>query len=158
MDNHELSIFIYTLLHPNTPLLKYTYDILPLSNCPLSLGNGQLSKLHVNKAHLYLHVQKENAQCLSTYIIFWLGCILSQRKSTYLSIPEKKWDSGPKGASSPLFFRNGQIRGLSPLHNLCLVLSCVAKSLCKFYHKTVAFWAVGLRYHPCPTLPFAYFL
>ena len=57
---------------------------MPLSNCPLSPWNGQLSKLHVNKAQFYLRVQKENAQCLSKYIIFWLRCILSQKKSSYL--------------------------------------------------------------------------
>ena len=62
--------------------LKYTYSILPLSNCPLSPGNGHLSKLHINKAHFYLRVQKENAQCLSKYITFWLRCILSRRKSS----------------------------------------------------------------------------
>ena len=83
--------------------LKYTYSILPFWNCPVSPGNGQLSKLHVNKAHFYLRVQKENAQCLWKYILFWLRCILSRRKSKYLSI---------------LFFRNGQILGLSPIRNL----------------------------------------
>ena len=36
--------------------------------CILTPGNGKLSKLHVNKAHFYLRVQKENAQCLSNYI------------------------------------------------------------------------------------------
>ena len=55
--------------------LKYTYSILPLSNSALCPGNGQLVKLHVNKTHFYLRVQKENDQCLSKYIIFWLRCI-----------------------------------------------------------------------------------
>ena len=39
--------------------------------CP---NSGQLSKLHVNKAHFCLHVQKKKkkkkTQCLSIYIIF----------------------------------------------------------------------------------------
>ena len=30
-------------------LSKYTYSILPLSNCPLSPGNGQWSKLQIRK-------------------------------------------------------------------------------------------------------------
>ena len=83
--------------------LKYTFSILPLSNCPLSPGNGQLSKLHVNKAQFYLRVQKENPQCPSKCFIFWLKCILSPRKSLYLSIPEKLW--GP-----PLHYFSGMDR------------------------------------------------
>ena len=47
-----------------------TYSNLPLSNCPLSPGNGQLNKLHVNKVHFDLRVQNENAQCLSNTLYF----------------------------------------------------------------------------------------
>ena len=80
--------------------LIYTIQVLPLSNCPLSLGKGQLSKLHLNKAHFYLRVQNDNAQCLSKYIIFWLRCILSRRKASYLSIPETNEDEAPKALSA----------------------------------------------------------
>ena len=71
--NESVERVSFLIVDYNT--LKYTYSILPLSNCPLSPGNGQLSKLQVNKVYFYLHVQKENAQCLSKYIIFWLRCI-----------------------------------------------------------------------------------
>ena len=92
--------------------LKYTYSILALSNCPLSPGNGQLSK-HVNKALFYLCVQNENAQYLSKYIIFWLRCISSRR---VLVCPFLKNNGTLKGLHLHYFFRNGQIL-FSPIHN-----------------------------------------
>ena len=61
--------------------IKIHLQYFAISNCPLSPRNGQLSELHVNKVYFSLHVQKENAQCLSKNIIFWLRCILSWRKS-----------------------------------------------------------------------------
>ena len=39
--------------------------------------------------------------------------ILSWRMSSYLSIPYKQW------ASAPLFLRNGELLGHSPMHNGC---------------------------------------
>ena len=64
--------------------LKYTYSILPLSNCPLSPGNGQLSKLHVNKAHFYLRSKKKTLNVYQNTLYF-----LSRRKSSYMPISEK---------------------------------------------------------------------
>ena len=76
VNDYDKNRYPYKFWHAAVYLdSKYTYSILPISNGPLSPGNGQLSKLHVNKAHLYLRVQKENAHCLSKYITFRLRCI-----------------------------------------------------------------------------------
>ena len=71
--------------------LKYTYSILPLSNCPLSPGNGHLNKLRLNKSHFYLRVQKEIAQCLSKYLYIVVEVYFKPEKSSYLSIPENNF-------------------------------------------------------------------
>ena len=82
---YVINVLDITYIMRQSACLKYTYSILPLSNCQLSPENGQLSKLHVKITHFYLRVQRENAQCLSKYFIFWLRCILSRTKSSYLS-------------------------------------------------------------------------
>ena len=102
---YQLPMYFTDNLVPNSfdQSLKYTYTILPLSNCLLSPGNEQLSKLHANKTHLYLRVQKQNSQCLSKCIIFWLRCIWSRRKSSYLSIPENNGTRPLRGLVSHYF-------------------------------------------------------
>ena len=115
MDRYE--DFLRRTIHLNQHL-KYTYIILPLSNCSLSPGNGQLSKLHVNKAH-FLSPRTKRKRSMSITIQYVLVEVyFKSEKSSYLSVPEKWWRWGPKGRGRDLvlFFRNRQIRGLSPIH------------------------------------------
>ena len=49
--------------------IKYTYSILPVLNCPLSLGNGQLSKLHVNKAHFISMCKRKRSMSIDIHYI-----------------------------------------------------------------------------------------
>ena len=57
---------------------------------PLTYESGAPGhKINYRQCRILPHVHVKNTSCLSIYKDFFLKCILSRRKSEYLSIPGK---------------------------------------------------------------------
>ena len=103
--------------------LRYTYmySIWPLSNVyylPRTvIENGQLSKLHKQRTFLSPCARRKRSMSIKIHHILVEVYFKSEKVLVYVHSWKIMW-LDPFGTSSPLFFRNGQTLGLSPIHKI----------------------------------------